>query len=66
MSMFNTLLKTLKVIRDSHCAVSSQTIQHATGFNIRTVQRHTKTLTESGIIERIGDTAKDGYLYRII
>lgn len=66
MSTFNALLKTLKVIRDSHCAVSPQSIQRATGFNIRTVQRHTKTLTEQEVVERIGDTAKDGYLYRLI
>lgn len=65
MSTFNALLKTLKVIKDSHCAVSSQAIQHATGFNIRTVQRHTKILAEQDIIERVGDTARNGYLYRL-
>lgn len=66
MSTFNALLKTLKVIKDSHCAVSAQAIQQATGFNIRTVQRHTKALAEQEIVERVGDTAKDGYLYRLI
>ena len=66
MSVIDALLQTLKVIRDSRCAISSQSIQRATGFNIRKVQRHTKALTEQGIIERIGDTAKDGYLYRLI
>lgn len=66
MSTFDALLKTLKVIKGSHCAVSAQAIQSATGFNIRTVQRHTKVLTEQEIVERVGDTAKNGYLYRLI
>lgn len=60
------ILKTYKVIRDSPFAICIASIQDATGFGKRKVQRHAKLLTESDLVECIGDRHCDGYIYKVL
>ena len=65
MSEVKATLETFKVIRDSHFAIGIKSIMDKTGFNERRVQRQAKTLTELGLVSRIGDRPRDGYIYKV-
>ena len=64
MSEVKAMLETFRVIRDSDFAISINSIVSKTGFDKRRVQRQAKTLTESKLIQRIGDNPVCGYLYK--
>ena len=61
----HTILQTFKVIRDSQRPVDVEYLQSVTMFGRRKVQRHVSTLTNSGLVKKIGDRPADGYLYKL-
>ena len=66
MSEVKATLEVFKIIRDSDFAISVNYLVDKTGFDKRRIQRQAKTLTESGLISRIGDNPIGGYVYKVI
>lgn len=58
-----TIFKTLKSLMASDVPLDVTQLESETGFDRRTIQRHVLTLTEVGVVHRMG-TRQGGYRYK--
>lgn len=60
-----TIFKTLKSLMVSDTPLDVTQLESETGFDRRAIQRHVLTLTEVGMVHRMG-TRQGGYRYKFI